>query len=191
MTITFNTGLMGAGKSKKLIDDYLKDQTKKVALTVSLDEETSTKGIIESRDGRKLNAINLYKDHHKENLELLKSIIFMTNADTIYIDESQFLDRDTTLDFCFFANIYHVSIYFYGLDLTFTGDLFESSRALLTILPSENINRIERACEAPQCSNLASFNARIINGKVSRFGETFVEEKSKYMALCSNHYLKN
>ena len=33
MDITFNTGLMGAGKSKKLIDDYLMETKEKVALS--------------------------------------------------------------------------------------------------------------------------------------------------------------
>lgn len=59
MDITFNTGLMGSGKSKKLIDDYLIDPKEKVVLSVSLTEDTFSRGKIESRDGRSLKSINL------------------------------------------------------------------------------------------------------------------------------------
>lgn len=188
MDITFNTGLMGSGKSKKLIDDYLIDPKEKVALSVSLTEDTFSRGKIESRDGRSLRSINLNKDQFKQNISLLEVIIFMTNIQTIYIDESQFLPKKTVEKFVSLSESYHVPIHFYGLDLTFTGELFDSSNHLLTILPSENINRISRSCEAYKCPKKAEYNARIVDGKVSRSGETFVEEKSNYLALCSDHY---
>lgn len=188
MDITFNTGLMGSGKSKKLIDDYLIDPKEKVALSVSLTEDTFSRGKIESRDGRSLKSINLNRDQFKQNISLLEIIIFMTNTQTIYIDESQFLPKETVEEFVSLSESYHVPIHFYGLDLTFTGELFDSSSHLLTILPSENINRISRGCEASKCSKIAQYNARIVDGKVSRSGETFVEEKSYYLALCSDHY---
>ncbi|MBU8845706.1 thymidine kinase [Alkalihalobacillus gibsonii] len=191
MDITFNTGLMGAGKSKKLIDDYLMETKEKVALSVSLTEDTFSRGKIESRDGRSLKSINLNKDQFEQNISLLEAIIFMTNTQTIFIDESQFLPKETIEKFVSLSQVCHVPIHFYGLDLTFTGELFDSSNYLLTILPSKNIIRVSRKCEAPQCFKEAEYNARIVDGKVSRSGETFVKEKSNYLALCSDHYYNN
>ncbi|WP_353856845.1 thymidine kinase [Bacillus sp. Bos-x628] len=188
MNITFNTGVMGSGKSKKLIDDYLMDPEENVVLSVCLIEDTFSIGKVESRDGRSLRSINLNKDQIKQNIFLLESIISMTNVQTIYIDESQFLSKETVEKIVSLSTHYHGSIHFYGLDLTFTGELFDSSKHLLSILPPENINRIERSCEVSMCPKIAEYNARIVDGKVSRFGETFVEEKNIYLALCSDHY---
>jgi thymidine kinase len=189
MDITFCTGLMGAGKSKRLIEEYRNDQREKIALAVSLIEETGSKGIIESRNGDKISAIYLNKDQHKENIELIEDFVFTNDdIDVIYIDESQFLPKKTIIELIDFSDCFNVTIHFFGLDLTFTGEYFESSKYLLETLPYEKIYRINRKCDITDCENLAQYNARIVNGEIVRTGEIFVQEKSLYLALCEHHF---
>lgn len=188
MTVTFCTGLMGAGKSKRLIKEYENDQREKIAFAASLTKETGSNGVIESRNGSKIPATYLNKDQHKEIIELIENITFANDVDVIYIDESQFLSKKTIMELIIFSDHFNVPIHFFGLDLTFTGEYFESSKYLLDTLQKENIRRISRQCEIIGCENLAQYNARIINGEIVRTGDLFVQEKSLYLALCRHHF---
>ncbi|PEN61590.1 thymidine kinase [Bacillus wiedmannii] len=185
---TFTTGLMGAGKSKELIEKYDSDQSKKIALAANLTEETGTEGKIESRNGRKVKAIYLNKDQSKEVLEVVRKFIFMKNIDTIYVDEVQFFPKDIVSEISNLAKENQVKVNFFGLETTFTAEYFEAAELLLKIIPEQDIIKISMGCQADGCTNTAEYNARIVDGKVARDGDTFISQKSKYLALCKKCY---
>ncbi|MED4262041.1 thymidine kinase [Priestia aryabhattai] len=186
--ITFTTGLMGAGKSKELIERYRNDKSTRATLTASLTENTGTEGKIESRNGEVIPALNIHKDQLEATLGLIMYLIFEFKVTTLYIDEIQFLDKETIKEILDYARYQDVTIHFYGLETTFTSDYFESSKYLLEELSEDEIFKISRECEIEDCNNTAQYNARIVNGRVTREGNTFVEEKSTYLSLCKKHY---
>lgn len=187
MKLKFYTGTMGAGKSKHLIEKFNKDNTRKISLVAHLEKDTKSKGIIESRNGTKIDAYNLNCKNEDEIIDYLVEL-FKKNYKTFYIDEIQFLSQATVRRIINLSKELNLNIYFFGLTTTFLQDYFESSAFLLNILPEEDIIYIERTCETEGCTNKATHNARILNGKIVRTGNVFVEEKSKYLALCSDCY---
>lgn len=187
MIATFTTGLMGAGKSKHLIEQYNADKNRKVAFAAHLTETTDTLGSIESRNGSSIPAIYLNKDEEDEVVSLIKWYVFEREVESIYIDEIQFLS-ESVISRILYLSQFGANIYFFGLTLTFTSDYFESSKYLLDELAKFNILYIKRDCEISGCENEAEYNARIVDGQVARSGDTFVETKSTYLALCKKHY---
>lgn len=183
MEITFDTGLMGAGKSKKLIEDFKKDKTQKIALAAHLTNKTGTIGKIESRNGSKIRAVYLHEDIER----FVRNLLSMKNIDSIYIDEVQFLTKIQVLDVVHLCYTYNVDVHFYGLSTTFSAEYFESSKVLIQ-LHSIKFNYLSMTCQIEDCLEEAEFNGRIIDGKVAREGDTFLVAKSKYLALCKKHY---
>ena len=188
MDISFVTGLMGSGKSKALINDK-KEHPNAICFSASIDKETSSQGLIESRNGQWVPSINLSMEDSPEKLTIfIETIIEELRPERIFIDECQFLSKEAIKKLVNISNNYNIPIDFYGLALTFTGELFESSDYLYKILEDYKITYLPRICEAENCKNTALYNGRIINGKVVREGETFLEAKSSYEALCPKHY---
>jgi thymidine kinase len=190
MAATFTTGLMGSGKSRFLIHQYGKDSTKKIAFAVHLTEQTGTRGTIESRNGKIIECVYLNKDQGEEIIQLVRTLIHMTNIDSIYIDEIQFLPPVIIPGLLNLSEKNNVETHFFGLSTTFTSEYFDASKILLDNLPLENIIRIPMICQTDDCSNNAEYNARIVNGKVKRSGETFLQEKSSYLSVCEKCYFK-
>lgn len=188
--ITFTTGLMGAGKSKELIERYRNDESVRATLVASLTEKTGTEGKIESRNGEVIPALNIHKDQLEATLGLIMFLVLEFKVTTLYIDEIQFLNKETIKEILTYARYQDITVHLYGLETTFTSDYFESSKYLLEELPEEQVFKISRDCEYEGCGLTAQYNARIVNGRVAREGKTFVEEKNTYLALCENHYYR-
>ncbi|UDY80726.1 thymidine kinase [Geobacillus phage GR1] len=188
MVATFTTGLMGSGKSKSLIKKIKKDNDLCIALSAKLQEETGTIGKIESRNGQFIYSININANEHEKVTKFIKTLFSVQELKTVYIDEVQFLSKTTLSEILNEAIKNEIEIHFYGLSTTFTGDYFEGSRYLLREIEPMNIFNIPMNCQYEKCNSLAEYNARIVNGKVVRNGDTFVEEKSKYLAYCKKHY---
>ena len=190
MTITFTTGLMGSGKSRNLIKIYKKDKTKKVCFAAHLTNHTGRIGLVESRNGESIYAINLNKDKEDLTEKFLELFVSLTKVETVYIDESQFLSSSTIESIIRLSKEYSFDVHFYGLLTTFTDDLFESSEYLLKKIDQGDIIPLMQFCKMENCGQIAYHNARIIDDRVCREGKTFVEEKSTYLPLCSKHYFE-
>lgn len=190
MNATFTTGFMSSGKSKTLIEKFNKDESVCIAFAAKLDSETGSLGKIESRNGQSVFALNLNSSNPQEVTKLVKNLLDVPDLETVYIDEVQFLDKVTVSTILNYAIQNNTDIHFFGLDTTFTGELFESSRFLLENLNEEKIERISMKCQHENCEEDAAYNARIVDGKVAREGETFVSSKSKYLAFCKKHYFE-
>lgn len=188
VNVSFITGLMGSGKSKELIKEWRKDSNS-VCFSASIDQETSSQGLIESRNGEWIPSINLWMNDDPEKIySFIKTIISALRIESIYIDESQFLSTVVVKKIIDIAQTYNISVFFYGLSLTFTGEYFESSEYLCKTINIDNFTYLPSFCEAEECRKMALYNGRLVSGKVIREGETFLEEKSSYSSLCSEHY---
>lgn len=187
--VQFITGLMGAGKSKKLIEDfnlYLKENRNSLILTLSFSKKNFEMTTVESRNSTKASAIAIsISNQDRIDKYLLKQMII--NADVVLIDEVQFLSVDLLMYIYELASE-KLQIRFYGLSHTFTGELFEASEKLLEIIPMSSVEVFGIFCEIPECLNIASWNARYINGQIVKTGETFLEAKSTYLAVCDKHF---
>lgn len=192
MTVTFTTGLMGSGKSKRLINQYEKETKMKRAYSSKFNQATGEPTLISSRNGSSISSISL-------NVNDIASVLYFVSIDiisdnqkleAIYIDECQFMKKDLVSSLIDLCQAKDIDLHFFGLLTTFTGDYFEPSKFLLDSLNHENILNLHMVCQKEECENLARENARIVDGNIVRDGETFVENKSTYLALCLEHYLE-
>lgn len=190
MKRTFTKGLMGSGKSKKLIYSYL-NSTGSASFAAHLSEKTGTEGTISSRNGQRISTIYLNSnDPAAYVINELERIILEKDISTVYVDEVQFFSQDVLSAIIESQKRLGYVLHLFGLDLTFTGEYFDGSQYLLQSaeIPSSNIFHLEMSCENDFCDDLAKYNARIVEGKVVRDGETFLESKQSYKALCQSCY---
>jgi len=181
---------MGSGKSSQLIEDFISSKKRRAAVSVQLAKEIGTLGKVESRNGKFLPSLNINSKLPDDSISYLAKIFDVGDLEEIYIDEIQFLSSKSVKMIIELSEEKHVDVRFYGLETTFLNDYFESSKYLLEVVKKENIKRIDMMCQKENCNLIASHNARISRGKVSKAGELFVSEKNTYLSLCSDHYFE-
>lgn len=186
MNVFFYTGTMGSGKSKKLIEKFREDKTKKIALSAGF-KPTMHKGTISSRCGFSIEATCIYR-HDTLGISSYIDVLINQGYKSFYIDEVQFLDVGTIMRIFETICGKDINVYFYGLSTDFTGKVFDPIKCILKFVPSENIITFKMTCQTEGCENEAVFNARIQDGKVIKEGKTFVEDKSEYKSLCERCY---
>lgn len=188
MDINFFTGLMGSGKSKKMIEmiDYF-GQKDNLPLAVSFEKKAGERTFIESRNGDSIEGFCL-SENGEGNISFLDTLLERTSINNIYIDEIQFLSRKALKELLNYLKNKDVNLFLYGLETTFTGSYFESSEYLINNLKKSQIHFIVMNCQTDDCYSKADYNGRIVDGKVAREGAIFVSEKSKYLALCEKCY---
>lgn len=187
----FYTGVMGSGKSEKLIN--MVDELPKhsfIVLNASLDGSTGEKSSVNSRNGKSVVSTKILSS---DNVADIRSILFEVymegNIVNIFVDEIQFLTIEQIKFIHDYSTNVNVNIFYFGLKTDFKGDLFESVEYLLNDIVSEDdIFTIERECEEPGCKNIAKNNARIINDEIIHSGDLFAEEKTMYKSLCDFHF---
>lgn len=194
MKINLITGTMGAGKSTRLIEDLNKfRQLGKSATVVKASTTEHNLGEVTSRRGTTTPCMIL--NVQQSGVETLAKLFsFIYNEDNIIpqillVDESQFLTIEQITAIEHAALIFDMDIIFYGLSLDFTGTPFESTAHIIEI--SDNVQVIFSVCELEGCSETAVYNGRFSNGQLIKKGDTFLEEKSVYKALCVNHFENN
>jgi len=118
--------------------------------------------------------------------------IYMEEIDTvdlasyncIIVDEAQFLKKEQVQRLVDIADNLNIPVICYGLRADFQGNLFEGSTWLMAW--ADTIEEIKTVC---WCGRKATYNARVVDGKVARQGEQIVlGGNESYVALCRKHW---
>ncbi|MBQ8506153.1 MAG: thymidine kinase [Clostridia bacterium] len=118
--------------------------------------------------------------------------IYMEEIDTvdlsayncIIVDEAQFLKKEQVQQLVDIVDDLNIPVICYGLRADFQGKLFEGSTHLMAW--ADTIEEIKTVC---WCGRKATYNARVVDGKVAREGEQIVlGGNESYVALCRKHW---
>ena len=106
--------------------------------------------------------------------------------DCIIVDEAQFLKKAQVQRLVDIVDVMSIPVICYGLRADFQGNLFEGSYWLMAW--ADTIEEIKTVC---WCGRKATFNARVMDGKVVKSGEQIVlGGNESYVALCRKHWAK-
>lgn len=174
----FRYGAMGSSKTANAImvqHNYLERGQKALILKPKLDNRDGER-FVGSRSG--LRAPCLY-------MEDLPGIDVKQYA-CLIVDEAQFLSKAQVRELVRIVDEEHVPVVAYGLRADFKGELFEGSTWLLAW--ADSIEEVKTIC---WCGRKATFNARLLNGKVIKTGEQVVlGGNESYTSLCRVHWEK-
>ena len=172
----FRYGAMGSSKSAHAVMvrfNYLERGQNCVMLKPRLDTRDGER-VVMSRCG--LNAPCYYV----EELDSLK----LDGVKCVIVDEAQFLTKAQVEKLVSIADEMDIPVIAYGLRADFRGELFEGSYWLLAW--ADSIEEIKTVC---WCGKKATFNARLVNGRVVKTGEKIVlGGNESYVALCRKHW---
>lgn len=106
--------------------------------------------------------------------------------DVVIIDEIQFATREQIDFLARLVDDYGISVFTYGLLLTFTGEMFEGAQRMLVLADSSH--ECESVC---WCGSPAKFSALLDeDGNIVRDGENKEYAMAgKYVPLCRKHYM--
>ena len=172
----FRYGAMGSSKTANAIMvRYNYEERGQRALLVKPQMDTRDGDrVVMSRSG--LRAPCLYV----EELTLEKA----GEYDCVIVDEAQFLTKKQVELLAAIADEKDVPVIAYGLRADFRGNLFEGSHWLLAW--ADSIEEIKTVC---WCGRKATYNARILNGRVVKEGEQILlGGNESYTALCRKHW---
>ena len=172
----FRYGAMGSSKTANAIMvrfNYLERGQKCIMLKPRLDTRDGER-IVASRSG--LTAPCFY-------IEELDSID-LNGVDCLIVDEAQFLTKQQVEKLVRVVDDLNIPVIAYGLRADFQGNLFEGSQWLLAW--ADSIEEIKTVC---WCGRKATYNARLLNGRVVKTGEQIVlGGNESYVALCRRHW---
>lgn len=104
--------------------------------------------------------------------------------DCILVDEAQFLSEEMILHLAELVDHEDIPVICYGLKNDFKGELFPGSKALL--IYADTLKEIETVCE--YCTNKASMNLRLIDGKPVFSGAQILMGDNEYKPVCRKCY---
>lgn len=172
----FRYGAMGSSKSANAIMvqyNYYERGQNALMLKPCLDHRDGAR-IVGSRSG--LSAPCSYVEEIDD--------IDLSSYNCVIVDEAQFLTKEQVEKLADIADDKNIPVICYGLRADFQGNLFEGSTWLMAW--ADTIEEIKTVC---WCGRKATYNARVINGKVARQGEQIVlGGNESYVALCRKHW---
>ena len=102
----------------------------------------------------------------------------------LIVDEAQFLTKAQVEELVRIVDYEHIPVVAYGLRADFKGNFFEGSQWLMAW--ADSIEEVKTIC---WCGRKATFNARLLNGKVTKTGEQVVlGGNESYTSLCRLHW---
>ena len=172
-------GPMGAGKSTLLLQDYYNITSKGFDAKLITGSES---GIIRSRLGPEKEA-KVVRDGKLEN--------GYASTYDLLVDECQFIAPDVVRQICYGGSEANLraparTVRAYGLLTDFSGRIFDGTQAWLAFADEVHFLHGVVRCH---CGRAATMNARVVNGKVVKEGETIVEgdftgDEVYYVPLC-------
>ncbi len=174
----FRYGAMGSSKSANALMvqyNYEERHQKVLLLKPSLDK----------RDGEKVIRSRCGLEAPCEYFEYVYGGNFNAkDYGCIVVDEAQFLSKRDIETLVKIVDEDNVPVVAYGLRADFKGDLFEGSHWLLAW--ADTIEEVKTIC---WCGRKATYNARVIDGKVAKTGEQIVLGANElYVGLCRRHW---
>ncbi len=167
--LRFSYGTMSSGKSTLALQIHhnLSKQSRQGLLLSLLDREGAR---VSSRLGVSVTAVEVTPD-----LDLLaRAEGFVADhgrLDYVVCDEVQFYQREQVDQLGVVADELDVDVYAFGLLTDFRGVLFEGTRRMFEIADERVELHVEARC---WCGARATNNARLVNGRLVRDGETIV-----------------
>jgi thymidine kinase len=175
--LTFYYGTMNSSKTANaLMLKYSLEQKKVNVLLLKPSIDTRESGnIVKSRVGLMSEAVTF------DSSENLKVRLKQFDFGAIILDECQFATADQIEQLKQIAIENNINVYCYGLKTDFTSHLFEGSQRLVEL--ADKLVELETYCE---CGNLATINARFVDGKLVKTGEQIVIGDDMYKPMCYN-----
>ncbi len=172
----FRYGAMGSSKTANALMvqyNYMERGQKALIFKPKLDTRDGDQFVV-SRSGLRARC-EYIEDIDRVNL---------SDCDCIIVDEAQFLTREQVRHLADIVDNRNIPVICYGLRADFMGNLFEGSRELMAI--ADTIEEIKTVC---WCGRKATFNARIVDGKVAKSGAQIqLGGNESYVALCRKHW---
>lgn len=184
----FRYGAMNSGKSTALMQvAHNYEELGYQVLVMKPLADTKGGNYLVSRIGAK-RKINYYIPPDCSIIEMIKQDI-ENGIKCILVDEAQFLFPNQIEELYKITKQNDIPIICYGLRTDFRSELFAGSKRLL-----ELADELEELITICPCGKKARFNARIVNGKFTREGQTIeidgANESIEYQPLCGECYLK-
>lgn len=191
-TLRFSFGTMGSGKSTVALQIHhnLAAGGLKGVLLTKLDRDGAQ---VTSRLGVSSPAIEVTPD-----LDIYALVTSLWPMHYLVCDEAQFYTPDQVEQLARAVDDFAVDVYAFGLITDFRGRLFDGTQRLLEIADERVPMQVEARC---WCGSRATFNARLVNGRVVYEGETVVVgdtsddvatplfgDAVRYELLCRRHY---
>jgi thymidine kinase len=176
---------MNAGKSTMLMQasyNYQERGMRTVILIASFDDRAGF-GKVSSRIGLEADAIAF---HAGDDLyTLLERLHRESPLACIFIDESQFLEKEQVWQLAHVVDRLDIPVMAYGLRTDFRGQLFPGSHELLAI--SDELREVRTICH---CGRKATMVARLdASGKIMHEGAQIeIGGNEKYMSYCRRHW---
>ena len=174
----FRYGAMGSSKTANAIMvqyNYQERGQNALMLKPRLDNRDGAR-IVGSRSGLTAPC------HFVEELDSID----LSRYDCIIVDEAQFMTKSQVEKLTKIVDEMDIPVICYGLRADFQGNLFEGSHWLLAW--ADTIEEIKTVC---WCGRKATYNTRVINGRVAREGaQIMLGGSESYVALCRRHWKK-
>ncbi len=110
--------------------------------------------------------------------------IDVSQYDCVIVDEAQFLTKEQVQQLVHIVDDLNIPVIAYGLRADFQGNFFEGSQWLMAW--ADTIEEIKTIC---WCGRKATYNARVVDGKVVKQGDQILlGGSSQYVSLCRKHW---
>ena len=110
--------------------------------------------------------------------------IDLSDIDCVIVDEAQFLTKPQVQYLLHVVDDLNIPVIAYGLRADFQGNFFEGSQWLMAW--ADTIEEVKTIC---WCGKKATYNTRVVNGKVVKEGEQIVLGGNEaYVSLCRKHW---
>ena len=138
---------------------------------------------LDNRDGERIIASRAGLSEPCVFMEELTEID-LSGVACVIVDEAQFLSKSQVQYLVHIVDDLGIAVICYGLRADFQGNLFEGSHWLLAW--ADTIEEIKTVC---WCGRKATYNARLVDGKVVKSGAQIqLGGNESYVALCRKHW---
>ena len=172
----FRYGAMGSSKTANAImvrHNYSEMGQRALMIKPAVDQRDG-ETIVSSRSG--LQCPCIYMEHLTDETA--------SKYDCLIVDEANFLSPDQVRQLVHIVDDLNVPVIAYGLRADFRGELFPGSAALLAW--ADTIEEVKTVC---WCGKKATFNTRVIDGKVVKEGaQVLLGGNDSYISLCRRHW---